>query len=270
MPESTLDRLRAGLHFSASALKSFLICPQKFRYHYVEGATPEFRPAPMVLGRVVHTALARLHRGLQAGQTVESQDLLQELDDALEAEANESVPIQFKTDENLDSIRQAGHQLVELYQSECRPRRILAVERPFQADLIDPRSGEVLEPKLVGVFDLVECDDEENVSVVEIKTAARRWSAGQIELDLQGSIYAEAVVQAGLVPQGQEALIRYDVLVKNKTPVLDRLYAVRRPGDREMALTIACDALRAIEAGAFYRNPGWQCSGCPFRTRCGI
>ena len=62
----------------------------------------------------------------------------------------------------------------------------------------------------------------------------------------------------------------HDVLVKNKTPVLDRLYAVRRPGDREMALTIACDALKAIEAGAFYRNPGWQCSGCPFRTRCGM
>ena len=45
MTELTLDRARAGLHFSASALKSFLICPAKFRYHYVEGATPEFRPS---------------------------------------------------------------------------------------------------------------------------------------------------------------------------------------------------------------------------------
>lgn len=270
MTELTLDRLRAGLHFSASALKSFLICPEKFRFHYVEGATPEFRPSAMVLGRVVHTALARLHRGLQGGQTIKSQDLLQELDDALEAESQEAVPIQFKNGEDLASMRETGHQLVELYQAECQPRRILAVEKPFRADLIDPRTGEVLEPKLVGVFDLVEADEEGAVSVVEVKTAARRWSSGQVELDLQGSLYAEAVVQAGLLPEGTEALIEYRCLIKNKKPVLDQLYAVRRPGDREMAMSIAVDSLRAIEAGAFFRNPGWQCAGCPFRTRCGI
>ena len=76
MSEITLDRLRAGLHFSASALKTYLICPQKFRYHYVEGAEHESRPSALVLGRAVHAALARLHRGLQDGHTVETSELI--------------------------------------------------------------------------------------------------------------------------------------------------------------------------------------------------
>ncbi len=105
---------------------------------------------------------------------------------------------------------------------------------------------------------------------MEVKTAARRWSAGQVDLDLQGSLYAEAVAQLGLVPEGQEALIRYEILVKNKKPVLDRQYAVRRPGDREIARMIAVDALKAIEGGSFFRNPSWACEGCQFRKRCGI
>ena len=111
---------------------------------------------------------------------------------------------------------------------------------------------------------------EETVSISEIKTASRRWSTGQVNLDLQGSLYVEAAAQSGLVEKDQEALIRYDVLVKNKKPVLDRQYAVRLPGDRQLAVGIAVDALRAIEREAFYRNPGWACDGCPFRRRCGV
>ena len=72
------------------------------------------------------------------------------------------------------------------------------------------------------------------------------------------------------MPEGQEALIRYDILVKNKKPVLDRQYAVRRPRDRETAVSIAVDALKAIEKGAFWRNPTWACAGCQYRRRCGL
>ena len=58
MLKKNLEQLRSGLHFSASALKSFLMCPWKFKLQYVEGAVPEFRPSAMVLGRAVHQALA--------------------------------------------------------------------------------------------------------------------------------------------------------------------------------------------------------------------
>ena len=270
MTTSSLKQLRTGLHFSASALKSFLMCPWKFRLQYVEGAVPEFRPSAMVLGRAVHQALAEYHLAVQAKRPCPETRVLEHLDAAMDSEGKGKIPIRFKDGEGLDGLRKTGKGLVEVYVKQAEFRKIVAIEQPFRASLIDPRTGEELEPKLVGVFDLIEKDEEGNVSVVEIKTAARKWSAGQIDLDLQTSLYSEAVVQAGLVPEGQEARIEYRVLVKNKTPVLDRQFAVTTPGDRKMAVTIAVDALNAIERDSFYRNPSWACSGCSFRKQCGI
>jgi hypothetical protein len=265
-----LDKLRAGLHFSASALRTYLMCSKKFEFHYVIGAQPEFRPAELVLGTAVHQALAVHHVSLKDGMPMPAEETVSRFDAAFDDQLPGKIPLRFKRGHDVDALRTVGRGLVEVYIREADVKRIVAVEQPFRATLVDPTTGEELEPVLLGVFDLVEADEKGTVSVVELKTAARRWSVGQVDLDLQGSLYAEAVAQAGLVGEGQEALIEYRILVKNKTPVMDRQYAVRRPGDRRMAMTIAADALRAIEREAFVRNPGWQCSGCPFQRSCGI
>lgn len=270
MVKPTLAQLRSGLHFSASALKTYLQCPWKFKLHYVEGVQPEFRPSGMVLGGAVHQALAQYHLAVMGKESFDADQLMKAFDDVLDRALDQAVPVQFKKGEDPEALGGTGRGLLEVYHREARFTHIVDVERPFRASLADPRTGEVLEPELVGVFDLIEADDEGTVSVVEIKTAARRWSEGQVNLDLQGSLYAEAVSQLDLVGQGEEALIRYEILVKNKKPILDRRYAVRREGDRHMAMTIAADALRAIEHDAFYRNPGWGCSGCQYRKQCGI
>lgn len=268
--KQSIQSLRTGKHFSASALKTFLMCPWKFRLQYVEGAIPEFRPSALVLGKAVHEALAAHHQALKDAKPLSEPEVTGHFDATFDAQLDVEIPLELKKNETVDGLRESGRALIAVYLRDAVLGRIVAVEEPFSADLVDPRTGEVLEPTLVGVFDLVETDEEGQVVVAEIKTAARRWSTGQVELDLQGSLYAEVVAQAGLLPNGREALIRYDVLVKNKTAVLDRQYAVRRPGDRELALMIAVDALKAIEAGSFYRNPGWACDGCPFRRKCGI
>ena len=268
---ATLTQLRAGLHFSASALRTFLTCPMKFRFQYVQGAEPAFRPSSLLLGSAVHKALAAHHLAVQAARPIASADVQAAFEEALERETRPGgIPLQYREGEDPDSLRATGNGLIDVYLREAQLGTIVAVEQPFQANLADPRTGEVLDPKFVGVFDLVEVDEEGTVSIAEIKTAARRWSTGQVNLDLQGTLYVEAAVQSGLVPNNQEALIRYDVLVKNKKPVLDRQYAVRMPGDRQLAMGIAVDALQAIEREAFYRNPGWTCDGCPFRRACGV
>ncbi len=210
---ATLEKLRGGLHISASALKSFLTCPWKFRLQYVEGVRPEFRPSALILGSAVHEAIAAYHASLQAGEVLDPAAVLARFDEALGEGLSGDVPVEFKSGEDVVGIRDTGRALVGTYLREASIRRVVAVERPFSAVLIDPRTNEALEPRLIGQLDLVEQDDDGSITIVEIKTAARRWSAGQVDLDLQGSLYAEAVAQAGLVPDGQEALVRYDVLV---------------------------------------------------------
>ena len=194
----TLERMREGLHLSASALKTFLSCPFKFRLRYVDGAKPEFQPSALILGKAVHAALAEHHLCLMKETRLAPDTVLTCFDENLSREAELDLPIHFKRGDDLDSLRETGRGLVEVYLEEAKTGKILAVEQPFQTSLVDPRTGEELEPKLVGFFDLIEEDEDGNVSVVEIKTAARKWSAGQVELDLQGSLYAEAVSRSGL------------------------------------------------------------------------
>jgi hypothetical protein len=58
----------------------------------------------------------------------------------------------------------------------------------------------------------------------------------------------------GLSLGGISALHRY-------WPTRDRAANVR-------LFRLASEVLSAIEAGAFYPNAGWQCTECPFRSRC--
>ena len=76
MMHQTLERLRSGLHFSASALKTYLMCPWQFRMRYVVGATPEFRPSALILGSAVHEALAAYHRSLKSGSPLTEAEVL--------------------------------------------------------------------------------------------------------------------------------------------------------------------------------------------------
>ncbi len=270
MLADNLKQLRRRLHVSASSLKTFLQCPWKFRLRYVEGATPEFRSKALILGSAVHEALAEHHAALLAGHELPKADVIRRFDESVDGRIDGDVPIRLKRGEDLDTLSALGRALVSAYLASAQRGRIVAVEQPFEVPLIDPDTGQPVEPCLVGVFDAIEADDDGKVNVVELKTAARKWSDAQVELDLQGSLYAEAAIRCGLIPDDQEPVIRYEVLVKNKTPLLDCRKTSRSRSNRASALRVAVDVVRAIERDTYFRNPSWACATCEFRTRCGL
>jgi CRISPR/Cas system-associated exonuclease Cas4 (RecB family) len=273
LQNQSIQSLRTGKHFSASALKTYLTCPKKFAFQYVIGAEPEFRPSALILGKAVHEALAVHHAGLKDGKPVPASEIQQQFDATFDSHLAGPIPIHYRENGDADGLRVAGHALVGVYLANSEFRsEILAVEHGWRADLVDPRTGELSDVALVGVFDLVERDEDGQIVIADTKTAAKRWSVSQADLDLQMSVYAEAACQAGLVPEDTDVHVRLDVLVKLKRePVLERLHTVRGPIQRAIARMIAWDGLKAIESGsAFYRNPGWACDGCQFRRQCGV
>jgi CRISPR/Cas system-associated exonuclease Cas4 (RecB family) len=270
MKEARIKRIRDGLHVSTSALRTFLACPYRFFLRYVAGEEPDFRPSSMVLGRAVHEALARYHLALMTGVDFGRDELVEAFDESLDREMAHHVPVKFKEGEAVNELVTTGHKLLEVYHQDACPKDIVDVERPFSVRLTDPRTGELMEPALVGVFDLLVkgSEDDQSTTVVEIKTSAKRWTSGQLELDLQTALYAEGVVQEGMAREDGSVEVVLAVLVKNKKPLLQRERVRRGPRDRRLALMVAVDVLRAIEHGSWYRNPGWQCSTCAHRRRC--
>jgi RecB family exonuclease len=73
----------------------------------------------------------------------------------------------------------------------------------------------VLDRDLVGTLDLVERDAQRRLVVVDLKTAARKYSDLQVEASLQLSIYSYATAMNGLA-DGADLRLRFDVLTKTR------------------------------------------------------
>ena len=52
-----LAALRDAPHCSVSSIKSYLMCPDKYRHRYIEKTEPSHRNIALVLGRALHDAI---------------------------------------------------------------------------------------------------------------------------------------------------------------------------------------------------------------------
>jgi RecB family exonuclease len=139
---------------------------------------------------------------------------------------------------------------------------------PFLVDLVDPATGEILSTKLAGIFDLIESDADGTMTIADLKTSKRRYSEHQADNHLQSTLYAYALRRLGYTTDGQNVLIRFDVLLKTKAPDMESYYAVKAEDGETWTLGLIRRVLRAIEAGAYYPVRSWRCPECPFRRRC--
>lgn len=259
------------VRISKSAITEYLICPKKFQYHYVLAAAPEFRPLTMVFGSAMHEVIGSFYRHLLVGNP--RPDLQWLLDDwrIVWKLASKDPLIQWEhhTPESMGAM---GEALLAVFNDNVHPRKVEGVEYPFSVDLIDPDTGQALDTKLVGFIDLIESDEDGELILSELKTASKKMGDAQSESQLDGLVYAYAMDQLGhhqiMAADRRETLVRYDVLVKTKTPSFQQVFVSKEPGDyRRLVRTIKA-ILGSIESAAFHPVEGWACKGCQFRTAC--
>ncbi|HWG41281.1 MAG TPA: PD-(D/E)XK nuclease family protein, partial [Gemmataceae bacterium] len=156
-----------------------------------------------------------------------------------------------------------GSPLIETYLQEPPPQNIIGIEHEIIAPIHNSR-GEYLERPLLSVADLI-TESNEELTVQEFKTSGRAYSEMEAETSLQPTCYVNAAQEAF----GQPAIVEYTVLVKTKTPKIQRLKAVRHEDDLARLGDIVENIDRAIEAKVFYpvENP-LNCSTCPHRQPC--
>jgi CRISPR/Cas system-associated exonuclease Cas4 (RecB family) len=134
------------------------------------------------------------------------------------------------------------------------------VEQPFELDLADPETGELLDVRLRGVVDLV----EEGETLVDLKTAARTLEQGGLERHLQLSTYALAFfLLHGSIPR-----LRLDMLLKTAKPRLERHETRRTVEDLGWTARLIQQVALAIQTEHFYPNPSWRCGECEYFAHC--
>jgi len=256
------------LHISYTQLNTYLKCPQKYEFQYVKALPWEFVPEYFPFGRAIHEVAKLFYRTLkETGQRIPLADLTQHFKATWDKET-QANNIRYKEKQNRDTAREKGVQLVKVFYENVAPQRIIGVEVPFSVDLVLEETGEVLPCKLSGIFDLIEADQEDTLVIVELKTSSKRFTDDQLDLDLQGTLYSYALKQIRFHTHGEDTLVRYDQLLKQKSPDMETYYAVKGNVDYTWAYRLVRKVLRAIDYEVFHPIPGWQCKDCPYGKTC--
>ncbi len=259
-------REREGLHVSVSQVKSYQLCPAKYRHRYVAGTEPSHRPVSLAFGTAVHAALATFYEGLMNGRRLPVEEVQAAFADRWAVETQDDLPLLFDDGVAEGDVKDQGIALLGAFiQQGFMPEHVLAVELPFQVDLPDPDTGEMLDIDLVGAIDLVAVHQGRTI-ICEHKTAARRFAEDRLLYDFQPTAYLYAARLLRLPP---DPTAIFQVLLKTKKPVVDVISVTRTASAQLEMLETFAHVLKGIEAGAFPRNRGWACAVCEFRRACG-
>lgn len=248
-------------HWSYSSISQYLTCPLRYYFQRILCLPQPTVGSGLVLGSAVHAGLAEYHRHLQEGR--EPDLALVQRAYAEDWARRDDAEIAFKDGETREGLMAQGLALLDLYLNEPPPDRIVAVEQEIIAPVHNSR-GEYLEAPLLAVADLIVATDE-GLEVREFKTAARAYSESEATASLQPTCYVNAVQEAF----GEPVTVEYTVLIKTKTPKIQRLQADRSPEDLGRLGDIVETIERAVQANIYYPVENQiNCSTCPYRGPC--
>lgn len=257
-----LYELRRRPHTSISAVREYLTCPRRYYLKYVREVQPAFKAAASAFGSAWHSTVGYwLTR--EAVDQAELESYFR--DDVLGRLRADRVPVLFDDeDENEGRLVDTGIKMLRVFFARVqRPEHVVGVELPFSLELAHPTTGEVLDVPLIGALDAVIAEDGRKY-IWELKTAKRRWSADQVEFDLQVSAYALAARHVG---HGDGAL-RLVIATKTVHPDVQVEDPIRHAADEREVLDVIFGVHQAVSAGVDYPNRGWQCRSCPFADAC--
>lgn len=251
-------------YLSHSRIRTYLQCPLRYRFRYRERRPPAFVSAALILGGAVHEAVAWYCARLHHETETSPEDFTEYFREEWRARVAEEDVAWFGKDP--DELEDLGATLCAVFAADYEPAATLALEEPFRVPLVAPHGNREPWP-LVGVFDRIERDEDGRLTVVEVKTAGRRWSEGRVDSDLQLSLYAYAASRNGLA-ENADVLVSAEVLTKTKNPELVRYYTVRDSPEHQRTIEHVHQVAESIRKEAFYPNPGWYCRRCEYRPIC--
>ena len=267
-----LQELKQELHISHSQIFVYLNCSLKYLLMYVQCRPPERLPIALPFGGAIHLCEERYYRSLMDKDYLEPLNILEELfADCISLEIDHSeIPVIYKKEApDKDSVIKMGKSLLKVfYESvDLTGKEIVGIELPLSAKLYTPE-GEATELKLIGVLDLVLRDQNDELIVVDNKTAVQPKSQSTVDEDMQFTAYSYLLAANRYVFPTAIVNCRMDVLRKLKTPKMQQHFTVRTAADRKRFAKIASMVLAGIESRIFMPQRSWMCSDCAYTRAC--
>lgn len=249
------------IHLSWSGLSSYMQCPLKYKFYYVDHLQTEFTSASLHFGACMHDAIGGFLQMQQQGDSLTEAQMMDVFTNAWQAPEGK---LRFAPREDEDSLLEKARNLMGLYIAAYDPSTIvLSVEESFAVNLGSEDSTFEL-PLFTGVIDAMTAVGE-RTTLVDYKTSARKPNGNVNELQLVG--YSLAAKEMGFEPN--ELDYRFDYLIKTKEPDLVQVPVTITDHDRERFLKLVTRVWAGIKQAVFYPNPlGFYCGNCGYQSHC--
>lgn len=258
-----LTGIREQPHLSASSVNDYVDCGLLYKFSRIDKIRPEFKSDALELGSAIHLVLAEFYKGKMIGTKM----LLKEIHESYEAFwrelAEDNDQIQYSEGKSFDVLLLEGKELLTAWYNKLPENefKVIAVEEPFILTLPD------LHIPIVGYIDLIEEDESGTIIVTDHKASGRSYSNDETDKNLQLTIYQLAVKNNGY--RNREILLKFDCLIKTKTPKFESFYTSRSEIEEKRAIRKIKEVWKGIHKEVFVPNDGhWKCKNCGFKKQC--
>jgi putative RecB family exonuclease len=268
------DITKNHLHISHSQIWSYLNCGLRYWFQYVKGLPKERTSIALIFGGAIHKALERYYLDIMRDNGPTALAILQEIftDNITQGTDNTDIPIFYKKDTpDKDGAIAQGQLMLEKVYLDLQPppgMMVAGVEMPLAAPVRDPQ-GNDMDMVLTGILDLVLMQTKTMTPVVvDFKTAKLAKSRAAADEDIQLSMYAYLMDQAGYADLSDPLPCRFMVLRKLKTPKLETVTTLRTQDHMPRLEKLMYAVLTGIEHQVFIPCKSWLCSDCAYADAC--
>jgi putative RecB family exonuclease len=258
-----MSSLRDQPHLSASAINTYIDCGLSYKFGKIDRLVPEFTPAAMVFGTVIHLVLESFYLMKKGDQTLTAKQVHELFENYWEYNAKDRDDIQYEQDKNYHSYLTMGRELLTVWHDKLPEDdfKVIATEVEFALDI-----PEVPVP-VIGYMDLIEEDEAGTIIITDFKSTGRSYSHDEIDKNIQLLIY-QMGAKANWYPD-RLILLRLDCLIKTKVPKFEQHWSTRTEADERRVIRKIQSVWKGIESGVFLPNDtSWKCKGCAYKSAC--
>ena len=257
-----LSELRKLPHLSSSSISDYVDCGLLYKFGRIDRVPREFTADSLEYGTCAHRVLADIYQGKLLNSPLKLKEILELFSRYWTEAADNNDKIKFADGKDFETYLIAGRELFTTYFNKIPDDnfKVLAIEEAFSFKI------EGLDTPIIGACDLIE-EDSGTIIITDWKTAGKSYSNDDVDKNFQLTLYQMAAQANGFADR--EILLRFDCLIKTKTPKFEQYYTTRSDEDIIRAKKKIMTVADGISKGVFVPNDGhWKCKGCAFAENC--
>ena len=258
-----LSELRKSPHLSASSISTYIDCSLAYWFAYIRRLPMEFVSDALEFGTAIHLTLADYYRAKMVGDRLLLKDVHEAFRFHWANRVKDSTNIRYAEGKDYKSYLIEGVDLLTAWFNKLPAAdfEVIAVEEAFVFEI------DGVPISIVGAIDLVEQDDAGTIIITDHKTTGRAYSPDEIDQNPQITLYQMAARANGF--RDREILLKFDCLVKTKTPKFEQYYTTRTENDELRLIRKIQTVWDGIHKGVFIPNDtSWKCKSCPYKKAC--